>query len=164
MTANAAAPLHPQAKHLLDRMAAQYAAMPRPERPPTEAERVAAGRAGYHAIDGLAGEPEPVASVRDLAVPGPRGPVPVRAYAPRGDGPLPVVVWFHGGGFTAGDLDTHDRPLRALANRSGRLVVSVAYRLAPEHPYPAAIEDAHGATAWVADTPRRSAGTRAASR
>lgn len=57
MTANAA-PLHPQAKRLLDQMAAQYAAMPPPERPPTKAERVAAGRAGYHAIDGLAGEPE----------------------------------------------------------------------------------------------------------
>lgn len=70
---------------------------------------------------------------------------------PRAGGGLPVFVFFHGGGFVEGGLNTHDSPLRAITNRCGCLVVSVAYRLAPENPYPAATDDAYAATKWVAE-------------
>ncbi|MGI3903235.1 MAG: alpha/beta hydrolase [Janthinobacterium lividum] len=96
---------------------------------------------------------EPVADVIDLRIQGPAGDLPLRLYAPMPEGgatPLPALVYLHGGSFVAGGLDSHDTLLRALANRAGCLVVSVAYRLAPEHPYPAATEDAWAALAWVA--------------
>jgi len=97
----------------------------------------------------LAGPPEPILTAEaDVLVPG--GTVPLRVYTPAGDAPLPVVVYFHGGGFVCGGLDTIDGPLRALANRSGCAVVSVGYRLAPEHRFPTAHEDAYAATEWVA--------------
>ncbi|MFG1701977.1 alpha/beta hydrolase [Nonomuraea sp. M3C6] len=99
-------------------------------------------------------EPLPVARVEDRAA----GDVPVRVYWPDGDGPRqgpdgdggwPVVVYFHGGGFTVGSLDSHDGVCRQLCAGSGAVVVAVGYRLAPEHPYPAAVEDAYAATRWV---------------
>jgi acetyl esterase len=101
----------------------------------------------------LMGEPEEVAGVEDRALPGPDGPVPVRIYTPvdAGPGPLPVVVWFHLGGFVFGSVEWVDPITRALANRSGCIVVSVDYRLAPEHPYPAARDDAWTAVTWVAE-------------
>ena len=95
---------------------------------------------------------EDVASVEDLEVPGPDGPLPVRVYRPDGAAvPAPVVVFFHGGGWVLGSIATHDATCRGLANRTGAVYVSVAYRLAPEHPYPAAPEDCYAATCWVAD-------------
>lgn len=143
--------MDPQARALLDRIAAQMAQAPKPEHPPTEAERVAAVRRGYAATVALAGEPEPVARVEDRDIPGPNGPIALRIYRPGdGDGSRPVLLWFHGGGFVSGDLDTHDRPLRALANRLGFPVVAVAWRLAPEHPFPAGVEDAYAALRWAA--------------
>ncbi len=84
----------------------------------------------------LCGPGEPVAEVRDLAIPGPGGDIPLRAYRPAGEGPLPVVAYLHGGGWVMGDLDTHASLQRALANASGAIVVGVDYRLAPEHPVP----------------------------
>jgi len=81
--------------------------------------------------------------------PGPGGEVPVRLYAPDVAGPLPVVVYLHGGGWAVGSLDSFDALCRRLANRTGALVVSVAYRLAPEHPFPAAVEDAETAVRWA---------------
>ena len=97
------------------------------------------------------GEPEPVASVADRTVPGPAGDIPVRIYRGRpGDEALPVLVWYHGGGWVIGDLDSADTTARKLANRSGALVVSVDYRLAPEHPFPAAVDDCWAALEWVA--------------
>lgn len=94
---------------------------------------------------------EPVEAVDDRRIPGPAGEIPVRVYRPAGPpGPLPVVVFFHGGGFVLGTLTSHDRSCRALANRAGCLVVAVDYRLAPEHPFPAGVEDALAATGWVA--------------
>jgi acetyl esterase len=98
----------------------------------------------------LNGAPVAVARVEDRTVPGPAGDVPVRVYAPPGAGPLPVVVWFHGGGWVVGSLDTYDRLCRALAAAAGALVVSVGYRLAPEHRHPAAVEDCWAAVRWVA--------------
>ncbi|GAA3123997.1 hypothetical protein GCM10020254_84000 [Streptomyces goshikiensis] len=79
--------------------------------------------------------------------------VPVRVYTPAGassSGQLPVTVFFHGGGWVLGDLDSQDHIARTMANRSGTIVVSVDYRLAPEHRFPAAIEDAYAALSWVA--------------
>ncbi len=92
-----------------------------------------------------------VGRVIDRSIPGPGGDVPVRIYTPAGDGPFPVLVNFHGGGWVIGDLDTADAVCRDLCRSAGCVVVSVDYRLAPEHPYPAAVEDACAATAWVAD-------------
>ncbi|MEH3142085.1 MAG: alpha/beta hydrolase [Mycobacterium kyogaense] len=93
--------------------------------------------------------PEVAATERDVA--GPAGPVPVRIYQPPTEGPaLPVVIFIHGGGWSVGDLDTYDAAARLHAVRAEALVVSVDYRLAPEHPYPAAVEDVWAATQWVA--------------
>jgi acetyl esterase len=100
----------------------------------------------------LMGEPEEVAEVEDRHLPGSDGAVPVRIFTPAGagPGPLPVLVWFHLGGFVFGSVNWVDSITRALANRSGCIVVSVDYRLAPEHPYPAARDDAWTAVRWVA--------------
>jgi acetyl esterase len=92
----------------------------------------------------------PVAAVEDRGIAGPSGVLPVRVYTPEGRGPFPLVVFFHGGGWVLGDLDTHDPFCRALCAGAGCVVVSVAYRLAPEHPFPAASDDALAATRWVA--------------
>ena len=92
----------------------------------------------------------PIAHVEDRSIPGPAGSIPVRVYRPSDEAKLPIVVYYHGGGFTWGDLDTHDGLCRKLSNRSGAIVVSVAYRLAPEHVFPAAVEDAYAALEWAA--------------
>ncbi|MCP3733513.1 alpha/beta hydrolase [Sphingomonas sp. RP10(2022)] len=91
-----------------------------------------------------------LASVADRAVPSPAGDIPVRVYTPEGAGPFPVVVYFHGGGFILGDLDTQDMIARGLAGGAGALVVSVDYRLAPEHPFPAATDDGYAVVQWIA--------------
>lgn len=93
-----------------------------------------------------------VDSVVDTVVPGGVGEVGARIYRPRPDaGPLPTVIFFHGGGWVIGDLDTHDLTCRTLATISDAVVVSVDYRLAPEHPFPAALDDALAATRWAAE-------------
>ncbi|WP_395691113.1 alpha/beta hydrolase [Nocardioides sp.] len=91
-----------------------------------------------------------VASVEDTEVPGGDGPRAARIYRPVAEGPLPTVVMLHGGGFVIGDLDTHDLTARTLATGCDAVVVSVDYRLAPEHPFPAGLEDAIAATRWAA--------------
>jgi acetyl esterase len=90
-----------------------------------------------------------VGSVRDLTVGGAAGPRPARLYMPRGADRPPLVVYLHGGGFVEGDLDTHDEPCRILCRQAGHAVLSVDYRLAPEHPFPAAAEDAVAAFRWA---------------
>ncbi|MFN0089942.1 MAG: alpha/beta hydrolase [Acidimicrobiales bacterium] len=124
--------------------------------PPIWEIPLAQARENLRLVAALLGPGEPVAEVRDLVAPGPPGgpPVRVRLYRPATEPPagrpLPAVVYCHGGGFVMGDLDTHDRECRALANRSGALVASVDYRLAPEHPFPAALDDAWAALGWAA--------------
>jgi acetyl esterase len=98
-------------------------------------------------------DPEPVAAVADLQAQGPAGPIPLRLY--RGVGadegqPQPALVYFHGGGWVIGDLESHDQVCRALANRASCIVVAVDYCLAPEHKFPAAVDDAIATTRWIA--------------
>jgi acetyl esterase len=102
------------------------------------------------AILALGPSPEIVASVVDGVMDGPGGDLPIRIYTPDADGPLGIAVFFHGSGFVICDLDTHDHECRVLANRAGVIVVSVDYRLAPEHQFPAAIEDGLAALEWAA--------------
>src|SRR5438445_3453849 len=95
-----------------------------------------------------------MAEVRDLAAPGPAGDIPLRLY--RGIGTdaaaaLPVLVFYHGGGYVIGDLDTHDYVCRKLANAAACAVISVDYRLAPEHKFPVAVDDAATALRWIVD-------------
>ena len=97
------------------------------------------------------GPPEPVHAVEDQHVPSSACDIPIRIYKPRSDAALPVVVYFHGGGWVVGSIDTHDNYCRSLANAADMIVVSVDYRLAPEHTFPAAAEDSYEATRWVDD-------------
>jgi acetyl esterase len=132
----------PQVKIVLDKMAA--AGVTRPT-------TVADVRKAYEFYPKLSGTPEHVYLINDRQIPGPGGNIMVRVYTPSSASNLPILVFFHGGGFVAGSLDTHDNPLRSVANRCECIVVSVAYRLAPENKYPAAPEDAYAATRWVAE-------------
>jgi acetyl esterase len=134
--------LHPQAQAVVELMARG----PAPHEVP-----IADARAALDAGDVLAGEIEALAEVSDREIPGPAASIPIRVYRPALGTRLPVAVFFHGGGFTAGSLASHDRLCRALANRSGCVVIAVDYRLAPEHPFPAGIEDAYAATRWVSE-------------
>lgn len=94
-------------------------------------------------------EPEPVGEVFDETIDGPGGDLPIRIYLPEGEQPFPVTMFFHGGGFVSGGLDSHDELCRRLTNTTEVAVVAVDYRLAPENPFPAAVEDAYAATEWV---------------
>lgn len=97
--------------------------------------------------------PVAVAEVVNLTMPGPGGDIKLRSYRPTANhkDPLPVLVYFHGGGFVVGDLDSHDRLCREICNQSNCAVIAVDYRLAPEHAYPAASQDCLAATRWVHD-------------
>ena len=123
--------------------------------PPLESLPVELARAGMRAQIGMADAPAvPMKVRRDLRVPGPGGEIPVRLYdtvEARETGPL--ILFFHGGGFVIGDLETHDSFCTWLADRSGLPVLSVDYRLAPEHPFPAALDDAEAVARWVAGGP-----------
>ena len=136
-------PLDPQLKPLVDAMAANPDAKAIQEQTPKEA------RDGYRALASMFGPVPAVAAVEDRTLPGPAREVPIRVYRPEGSGPFGVLVFYHGGGWMIGDLDTHDRECRLLCNGAGCLVVSVDYRLAPEHPFPAAVEDAFAALQWI---------------
>jgi acetyl esterase len=107
--------------------------------------------ADLEAIRAGRGPATPVDEVTDLQIPGPAGELPARLYHPGGDGPLPVLLYFFGGGWTLGNLETCDEVCRRLCNGAGVLVLSVGYRLAPEHPFPAAPQDCHAAARWAAE-------------
>jgi acetyl esterase len=136
-------PLHPQCKAFLDMLAAAGGPGLN-ELPLDEARKVP-----YQMIE-LGGPEEPVAQVDTRIIPGPVQ-IPVRVYRPSLAQDLPALMYFHGGGFVICNLDTHDRACRSLANASGCVVVAVDYRLAPEHKFPAAAEDAYTATRYVAE-------------
>ncbi|MEU3920778.1 aminotransferase class I/II-fold pyridoxal phosphate-dependent enzyme [Streptomyces sp. NPDC029004] len=103
------------------------------------------------AIQADGGTPEPVEQVLDESVPGPAGSLPVRIYRPAGEGPLPVLVYFFGGGWTLGSIATSDAICRSLANAAGCLTIAVGYRLAPEHKFPAAPQDCLAGVRWAAE-------------
>jgi acetyl esterase len=139
--------LHPQAQALL-RLIEE-------KRVPSMHTLAAADARTYYLERRFFTQPEPphVGSLRDLEAPGPAGPIRLRSYRPLGtpeDAVLPVLVYFHGGGWVIGDLETHDTLCRELCNLSGTAVIAVDYRLAPEHRFPAAIDDALAATRWIA--------------
>ena len=137
-------PLDPDAQTLLEMVRAA-------NRPAFETIGAAEARLLFNAgRKVLAPDPMPVAETRDLAIPGPGGPIPARLYRATATGILPALVFFHGGGWVVGDIESHDTGCRHLANRAECAVVSVDYRLAPEHKFPAAVEDCLAATAWVA--------------
>jgi acetyl esterase len=97
-----------------------------------------------------------MARVEEIEIPGPAGTIPARLYvppAPAAAEPLPLLVYYHGGGWVIGDLETHDAPCRFIAANAGTQVLAVDYRLAPEHPLPAAAEDAFAAYAWATGYP-----------
>ena len=138
--------LHPQVAALLER-AAKSPLPPYYDVPPAVARRLYRDTRGA-----LTPDPPAVESVQLLLVPGPGGPVPVRAYRPKGAGKdevLPALVYFHGGGWVIGDLDTHDVVCRTLANGARCAVFSVEYRKAPEAPFPAAVEDCFAVSKYV---------------
>jgi acetyl esterase len=110
----------------------------------------AARAADLASIRAGGGEPEAVHEVAGLAIPGPAGELPLRVYRPAGERPLPTLVYFFGGGWVLGTIDTADGVSRALANASAAQVAVVGYRLAPEHPFPAAIDDCYAAVRWIA--------------
>ena len=137
--------LDPLAQAFLD----QLAAVPRPklwDLPP------AAARQGFAAMMALVGPKDvPIGKIENKSIPGPDADIRLRVYTPvaAGGEALPAVVFFHGGGFVLGDLDSHDGLCRILAAQSGARVIAVDYRLAPEHKFPAAAEDAFAAVCWV---------------
>jgi acetyl esterase len=140
--------LHPQARALL-RLMEEKKVPPTHTLTPEQARKFYLERRSFT-------QPEPplVGAVRDLEARGPAGPIPLRSYRPLGtpdDALLPVLVYYHGGGWVIGDLDTHDTLCRQLCNLSGTAVVAVDYRMGPEHRFPAAVDDCIAATRWVRD-------------
>ena len=142
-------PIDPQAQAILDVMAEADFQLTPEVSPQMMREGMKAGA--------IMREPTPVGKVEDRTIPGPDGnEVPVRIYWPEGAGGtagegLAGVVFFHGGGWVLGDIDTHDGQVRDLVVKSGAVFVSVDYRLAPEDPFPAGAEDCYAATVWVAE-------------
>ena len=135
-------PLHPDAEAYLRVAAAEP---PVYTLTPAEARAFRAAR-----IAATPRNPEPVGRIDTLTIPGPNGPVGLRVYRPATPGPHPVVVYCHGGGFVVGNLDQVDSVVRMITNAVPAVVVSVDYRLAPEHPFPEPGEDAYAALAWAA--------------
>jgi len=145
MKGSASVPLDPQLQAMRDQRE-------RDNVPPLYTQSLADARAADLAsIRAGGGEPEPVHEVTDITIPGPGGELQVRLYRPAGDRPLPALLYFFGGGWVLGTIDTADGVSRSLANSSGALVVVAGYRLAPEHPFPAAIDDCYATLRWVAE-------------
>ena len=117
---------------------------------PVHQQTVAEARAALAMMCAMGGRSTaPLADVANRTVPGPGGDIPIRIYTPNGDGPFGLLVFFHGGGFVLGDLQTHDGVCRELASGAECVVIATHYRLAPEHPYPAAADDCEAVTRWA---------------
>ena len=99
----------------------------------------------------MSGKPRQLARVEDRTIPGPGGAIPIRVYAPHTGGDLPALIFFHGGGFVVGSVESHDRLCRIVAAEAECVVISVEYRRAPEHKFPAATDDALAAFRWIRD-------------
>ena len=136
-------PLDPQAQAVLDGMAASGA-------PELHTLSVPDARQVILSMAAMGGESEAVSRVEDRQIPGPAGSIPIRIYALAGSGPFPVLVYFHGGGWVIGNIESHETVCRTLTNAAGCVTVSVDYRLAPEHKFPVGPEDCYAATQWVA--------------
>ena len=132
---------HPEVQAVLD-------VLDREQTPALSALTPEGARAQFAQMNDLL-EGESVSLTQDLEMSGPDGPIPLRVYRPVDEDGLPVLVYLHGGGFVVGDIESHDNVCSILANRMEALVVSVDYRLAPEHPFPAALEDAYAAVEWA---------------
>src|SRR3954451_17776481 len=137
-------PLDPQAQALLDQVAASGA-------PPLIEMSPPAARQFMETLNAASGPGPDLPSVEDVTIPATEGPVMARIYRPSTDAPLPALVWFHGGGWVIGSVAGSEATCRHLAQRSGVAIVSVEYRLAPEHPYPAGARDCFDALRWVVD-------------
>ena len=135
-------PLDPQVKALLDQMAAA-------KQPAFHSQSPQDARTAMLAMLDVLGDGPAVHKVEDRKIPGPDGSIAVRIYTPSGSA-NGILVYFHGGGWVVGDLASHDYVCRALANEAGCVVVAIDYRLAPEHKFPAAVDDCFAATQWVA--------------
>ncbi len=135
---------NPETKDFLDKVASS-------QKPPLSSQTPEQVKKLTKVFIDLSHPKETVAKIENLAIPGPGGELPVRIYTPEGVGPFPILVYFHGGGFVIGNLDMADSICRTLTNGAECVVVSVEYRLAPEHKFPAAIEDGYAATLWVAE-------------
>ncbi|WP_078596431.1 alpha/beta hydrolase [Evansella clarkii] len=135
--------LDPQAKFILDQLEAAGG----PEMHTLTPEEA---RASID-LSPLAGEPEQVGKVENRTIPVEGGEIAVRIYTPVGEGPFPALVYYHGGGWVIGDLDTVDVPCRLLTNQANCVVVSVDYRMAPEHKFPIPADDSYAAAKWVAE-------------
>lgn len=120
------------------------------ERPKMADLTPAEARAQATLLAAMGNRPAQPAPTEDRHIPGPAGAIPIRVYRPTVDTPLPIVVFFHGGGFVIGDIESHDPVCQQLATSVPAVVVSVDYRLAPEHPFPAPVDDCWAATEWVA--------------
>ncbi len=140
------APLDPDTRTILDQMA--LLAIPDFSEMEAPAVRELFDRTA--ALMGRSGAPVEGVTGEDRTVPGPAGPIPVRLYRPEVPGPRPAVAYFHGGGWVIGGIETHDSSCRQLCARTGALVCSVGYRLAPEDRFPAAVDDCHAVTTWLA--------------
>jgi acetyl esterase len=137
-------PLDPQAQAFLDQMVS----LGTPQLHTLSPEDA---RKAFDKLAQLSGlKSEAVAKVEDRLIPGPGGQIPVRFYTPQGRAPFPLLVFFHGGGFAIGSVELYDEFCRAMTNAAGCIVISVDYRLAPQHKFPAAVEDCYAATKWVA--------------
>ena len=135
-------PLHPKTQELIELFRSSGL-------PPIHQGTVEQGREQAATLPQLLGAGPEVGEVTDIEIPGPHGPIPARVYRPEGD-PLGTIVYLHGGGWVVGNLDSFDPLSRMLTKESGCKVVSVDYRLAPEHRFPVAVDDAFAALEWVA--------------
>lgn len=136
-------PLHPQVVAFLDQVARQ-------KTPSLASLPIEVTRRALLVGAGIDREPPELAKVEDRIISGPDGTeLPIRIYTPIGTGPFGVCLYFHGGGWVLNSIETHDALVRRLAAESGCVFINVEYRLAPEHKYPAAIEDAYAAVMWV---------------